>query len=115
MLKGRIGIRRIAIKSDGPPRSIARSTRSKRELPNQRSKSGRATRPPTAQQIMNPSLAAAGKGGKGKTPAKGVPDHGQKEASDQVQKGVLPDLNDMKQGTDQHAKEVEDAVKETNK
>ena len=70
---------------------------------------------PTAQLIMNPSLAAAGKGGKGKATAKGVPDHGQKEASDQVQKGVLPDLSDMKQGTDQHAKEVEDAVKETNK
>jgi mono/diheme cytochrome c family protein len=66
-------------------------------------------------QIMNPSLAAAGKGAKGKAPAKGIPDHGQTDAAQQVQKGVLPDLHDMKQGTDQHAKEVDDALKETNK
>ena len=65
---------------------------------------------------MPPRRNLKGKGkGKGKVPVKGIPDHGQSEAAQQVQKGVLPDLSDMKEGTDQHAKQVDDALKETNK
>lgn len=58
---------------------------------------------PTARQIMKPGAAGS------------VPDHGDKQAAAAVNSGNLPDLSDMKQATDQHAKEVEDGMKETNK
>lgn len=56
---------------------------------------------PTAQQVM--------RGGRG---AK-VSDHGQKETAEAIRKGELPDLEDMKQGTDAHAKAVKEAQQAT--
>jgi len=56
---------------------------------------------PTAQQVMR-----TGSGGK-------VSAHGQKEAAEAVRKKELPDLEDMKRGTDDHAKQVQEAQKAT--
>lgn len=72
---------------------------------------------PTAQQIMaidQANRVASGQAkGKGKAKAKPV-DHGQGSVEDQQKRGVLPDLQDMKDGTDEHAKQVDDAVKQSN-
>jgi hypothetical protein len=93
---------------------------------------------PTAQQIMgikgaNGTTAGTGSGAgnpndpvaKARAAAaqenrhnrgiQGVPDHGQTEVADQERRGVLPDLSDMKQATDQHAEEVKKAAEESNR
>lgn len=71
---------------------------------------------PTAQQIMAIDQAnRVVNGQKGKAKAKPKPlDHGQGSVDDQQKRGVLPDLQDMKDGTDQHAQEVKDAMKQSN-
>ena len=73
---------------------------------------------PTAQQIMAIDQAnriASGQKDKAKAKAKLKPgEHGQGSVEDQQKRGVLPDLQDMKDGTDQHAKEVDDAMKQSN-
>jgi hypothetical protein len=85
---------------------------------------------PTAKQIMdiNGAARAAGQAGsagksaaKGKEPAGGktrpgydVPAHGQDAAAAEERRGVLPDLSDMKDATDQHAADVRKAAEETN-
>ena len=57
---------------------------------------------PTAAQITGPG-------------AHGVVDgHGQTEASEEVGSGALPDLNEMKQETTEHAQQVEEALAATN-
>jgi hypothetical protein len=74
---------------------------------------------PQAQQIM--AIDQANRivnGQKGKAKAKAAPkpgEHGQGSVEDQQKRGVLPDLQDMKDGTDQHAKEIADAMKDSNK
>ncbi len=84
---------------------------------------------PTAKQIMeiNAAAGAAGKAGSaGKSAAKGkgtgagqarrpgydVPAHGQDAAAAEERRGVLPDLSDMKEATDQHAADVKKAAEE---
>ena len=74
---------------------------------------------PTAQQIMaidqaNRVINGQAKGkGKAKAPPK-PGEHCQGSVEDQQKRGVLPDLQDMKDGTDEHAKEIADAAKATN-
>ena len=94
---------------------------------------------PTAHQIMgitspgaagkagDPRSAGAAQGASGGTGAaqgargskgrgiQGVPDHGQTEVADQEKRGLLPDLSDMKQATDQHAQDVKKAADESNR
>lgn len=53
---------------------------------------------PTALQVMRP-------GSRGSVPA-----HGDAQAAAAVQKGDLPDLQDMKEATDVHSKQVEEAA-----
>jgi|SRR5262245_12842516 len=70
---------------------------------------------PTAQQIMAIDQANRVVNGQGKGKAKAKPvDHGQGSVEDQQKRGVLPDLQDMKDGTDEHAKQIDDAAKATN-
>jgi len=72
---------------------------------------------PTAQQIMAIDQANRIVNGQGKAKAKAKPkpgEHGQGSVEDQQKRGVLPDLQDMKDGTDEHAKEIADAAKATN-
>jgi hypothetical protein len=72
---------------------------------------------PTAQQIMAIDQANRIVNGQGKAKAKAKPkpgEHGQGSVEDQQKRGVLPDLQDMKDGTDEHAKQIADAAKETN-
>jgi len=73
---------------------------------------------PTAQQIMAIDQANKVMSGQGKGKAKAKPplkpgEHGQGSVEDQQKRGVLPDLQDMKDGTDEHAKAVADAMKQT--
>jgi len=71
---------------------------------------------PTAQQIMVIDQANKVATGQAKGKAKPKPvDHGQGTVEEQQKRGVLPDLQDMKDGTDEHAKQVDDALKESNK
>jgi hypothetical protein len=71
---------------------------------------------PTAQQIMVIDQANKVATGQAKGNAKPKPvDHGQWTVEEQQKRGVLPDLQDMKDGTDEHAKQVDDALKESNK
>jgi len=71
---------------------------------------------PSAQQIMaigqaNRVINGQAKGkGKAKPPLK-PGEHGQGTVEEQQKRGVLPDLQDMKDGTDEHAKAVDDALK----
>ena len=55
---------------------------------------------PTAIQVTNPSSPVQ------------VDDHGQPEAGEAIRSGQLPNLNDMRQATSQHASEVQDALQE---
>ena len=68
---------------------------------------------PTAQQIVNPAAAGTRHKGPAHGVATAVSDHGDPQAGAAVRSGVLPDLSDMKQGTDQHAKEVQKALEES--
>ena len=73
---------------------------------------------PTAKQIMAIDQANTVMSGenKGKAKAKAPPkpgEHGQGSVEDQQKRGVLPDLQDMKDGTDEHSKAVQDAMKQT--
>jgi hypothetical protein len=52
-------------------------------------------------QVTDPELAA------------GVDDRGQTEAGEAVRSGELPDLNDMRQQTDAHAQQVQEALEAT--
>ncbi len=69
---------------------------------------------PTAQQIMNPAAAKAAKDARARRAGPTMPDHGDARAAAAVRSGNLPDLQDMKDGTDQHAKDVQKALDETN-
>ena len=53
---------------------------------------------PTAMQISDPELGAT------------VDDHGQAEAGAAVRSGQLPGLNDMRQQTDAHSQDVQEAL-----
>jgi hypothetical protein len=57
---------------------------------------------PTAVQVSTPA---------GDLPVV-VDDRGQTEAGAAVRSGQLPDLNDMRQSTNQHAQQVQDALTE---
>lgn len=67
---------------------------------------------PTAVEILHPANAGKTAHTKPKAPPAGVPDHGDPNAKAAL--ADLPDLQDMKDGTDQHAKEVQKALEETN-
>ena len=55
---------------------------------------------PTASQIVNPGSGDA------------VADHGDEKAGEAVRSGTLPDLNDMKQRTNTHTQNVQEALEE---
>jgi hypothetical protein len=54
---------------------------------------------PAAMQVSDPELGSK------------VDDHGQAGAGAAVRSGQLPDLNDMRQQTDAHSQDVQDALK----
>ena len=56
---------------------------------------------PAAAQITDPAARGL------------VDDHGQTEAGEEVGSGALPDLNEMKQETNEHAQQVEEALAAT--
>ena len=53
---------------------------------------------PHAIQVTDPDLGAT------------VDDHGQTEAGEAVRSGQLPDMNEMRQQTDAHAQQVQEAL-----
>ena len=56
---------------------------------------------PTAMQISDPDAPV------------GVEDHGESEAGEALQRGALPDLNDMRAGTSAHAERLQEVLAET--
>jgi hypothetical protein len=56
---------------------------------------------PQAIQVTDPGLAAT------------VDDRGQTEAGEAVRSGQLPDMNEMRQQTDAHAQQVQEALEAT--
>ena len=57
---------------------------------------------PTAVQINDPELGVKVT----------VDDHGQTEAGEALRSGQLPDLNEMRQSTDEHAKQVQETMQQ---
>lgn len=68
---------------------------------------------PAAVEVLNPPPPGKTAHRKPKAPPAGVADHGDPNAKAAL--ADLPDLQDMKSGTDKHAKEVQKALEETDR
>ena len=66
---------------------------------------------PAAQQVLHPGAAKKAKNGKAPGLGAGISNHGDPEAAAAL--ADLPDLDDMKNATDKHAREVAQAVDES--